>query len=75
MKRVPELDLMASGNLAGAGPEGALCVPGATCSGTRLGRAAAAGGIDGSHGMGKLPIIWPGSSGMSPNHGPAPDVS
>ena len=23
----------------------------------------------------QLPIIWPGSSEMSPNHGPAPDVS
>ena len=33
------------------------------------------GGIEGIYGVDKLPIIWPGSSGMNPNHGPAPDVS
>jgi hypothetical protein len=32
-------------------------------------------GVDGIYGIDKLPVIWPGSSGMSPNHGLAPDVS
>jgi hypothetical protein len=29
------------------------------------------GGMDG---IDKLPIIWPGSPKVNPNHGPAPDV-
>src|SRR6266699_2146144 len=33
------------------------------------------GGIEGVYGVDKLPITWSGSSAMSPNHGPAPDVS
>jgi cytochrome P450 len=33
------------------------------------------GGVEGIYGIDKLPIIWSGSSAMSPNHGPAPDVS
>ncbi len=33
------------------------------------------GGVEGIYGVDKLPIIWSGSSQMSSNHGPAPDVS
>ena len=33
------------------------------------------GGIEGIYGVDKLPITWSDSSTMSPNHGPAPDVS
>ena len=33
------------------------------------------GGVEGIYGIDKLPIIWSGSSKMSPNHGLAPDVS
>ena len=33
------------------------------------------GGVEGLYGVDKLPVIWSGSSVMSPNHGPAPDVS
>jgi cytochrome P450 len=32
-------------------------------------------GVEGIYGIDKLPITWPGSAHMSPNHGPAPDVS
>jgi hypothetical protein len=30
---------------------------------------------EGIYGIDKLAIIWPGSSTVSPNHGPGPDVS
>jgi hypothetical protein len=33
------------------------------------------GGVEGIYGIDKLPIIWSGSSKLSPNHGLAPDVS
>jgi cytochrome P450 len=33
------------------------------------------GGIEGIYGIDKLPVIWSGSSAMSPNHGHALDVS
>ncbi len=33
------------------------------------------GGVEGIYGIDKLPIIWSGSSKMSPNHGLVPDVS
>ncbi len=33
------------------------------------------GGVEGSYGIDKLPIIWSSSSMMNPNHGLAPDVS
>jgi hypothetical protein len=33
------------------------------------------GGVEGIYGIDKLPVIWSGSSTMSPNHGLAPDVS
>jgi len=33
------------------------------------------GGVEGVYGVDKLPITWSDSSTMSPNHGPAPDVS
>ncbi len=32
------------------------------------------GGVEGIYGIDKLPVIWSGSSGMNPNHGPGPDV-
>jgi cytochrome P450 len=32
------------------------------------------GGVEGIYGIDKLPIIWSGSSTLSPNHGPEPDV-
>lgn len=31
--------------------------------------------VEGIYGIGKLPIIWPGSPTVSPNRGPGPDVS
>jgi cytochrome P450 len=33
------------------------------------------GGVEGIYGIDKLPITWSGSSTMSPNHGPEPDVT
>ena len=33
------------------------------------------GGVEGIYGIDKLPVIWSGSSTMSPNYGLAPDVS
>jgi hypothetical protein len=33
------------------------------------------GGVEGIYGIDKLPVIWPGSSEVSPNDGPGPDVS
>ena len=41
----------------------------------RPGRAGPAGGVEGIYGIDKLQIIWSGSSKMSANHGPVPDVS
>ena len=38
-------------------------------------RYSSAGGVEGIYGIDKLPVIWSGSSTMSPNHGLAPDVS
>jgi hypothetical protein len=33
------------------------------------------GGVEGSYGIDKLPIIWSVSSKVNPNHGPVPYVS
>ena len=33
------------------------------------------GGVEGIYGIDKLPVIWSGSSTMTPNYGLAPDVS
>ena len=33
------------------------------------------GGVEGIYGIEKLRVNWSGSSTLSPNHGPAPDVS
>ena len=33
------------------------------------------GGVEGIYGIDKLPIIWSGSAGSSPDHGPGPDVT
>jgi cytochrome P450 len=33
------------------------------------------GGVEGIYGIDKLPITWSGSATMSPDHGPAPDVT
>jgi hypothetical protein len=32
-------------------------------------------GVEGVYGVDKLPVTWSDSSAMSPNHGPAADVS
>ena len=33
------------------------------------------GGVEGIYGIDKLPIIWSGSAGVSPGHGPGPDMT
>jgi cytochrome P450 len=62
-------------NLARAELEEALAFLAPRTPGLALDGPPQLGGIEGIYGIDKLPIIWPGSSGMNPNHGPAPDVS
>jgi cytochrome P450 len=62
-------------NLARAELEEALAFLAPRTPGLALDGPPQLGGIEGIYGVDKLPIIWPGSSGMNQNHGPAPDVS
>jgi cytochrome P450 len=62
-------------NLARAELEEALAFLAPRTPGLALDGPPQLGGVEGIYGIDKLPIIWSGSSAMSPNHGPAPDVS
>src|SRR6266567_3515812 len=62
-------------NLARAELEEALAFLAPRTAGLALDGPPQLGGIEGVYGVDKLPITWSGSSAMSPNHGPAPDVS
>jgi cytochrome P450 len=62
-------------NLARAELEEALAFLAPRTPGLALDGPPQLGGIEGVYGVDKLPITWSGSSAMSPNHRPAPDVS
>jgi cytochrome P450 len=62
-------------NLARAELEEALALLAPRTPGLALDGPPQLGGVEGVYGIDKLPGIWSGSSVMSPNHGPAPDVS
>ena len=62
-------------NLARAELEEALAFLAPRTRGLALDGPPQLGGVEGIYGIDKLPIIWPGSAKMSPNHGPEPDVS
>ena len=62
-------------NLARAELEEALAFLAPRTPGLALDGPPQLGGVEGVYGIDKLPIIWSGSSKMSPNHGLAPDVS
>jgi cytochrome P450 len=62
-------------NLARAELEEALAFLAPRARGLTLDGPPQLGGVEGIYGIDKLPIIWPGSAKMSPNHGPAPGVS
>src|SRR6476469_682466 len=62
-------------NLARAELEEALAVLAPRMPGLALDGPPQLGGVEGVYGVDKLPITWSDSSTMSPNHGPAPDVS
>jgi cytochrome P450 len=62
-------------NLARAELEEALAFLAPRMPGLALDGPPQLGGVEGVYGVDKLPITWSDSSTMSPNHGPAPDVS
>ena len=62
-------------NLARAELEEALAFLAPRTPGLALDGPPQLGGVEGIYGIDKLPIIWSGSSKMSPTHGLAPDVS
>jgi cytochrome P450 len=62
-------------NLARAELEEALAYLAPRMPGLALDGPPQLGGVEGVYGVDKLPITWSDSSTMSPNHGPAPDVS
>jgi cytochrome P450 len=62
-------------NLARAELEEALAFLAPRTPGLALDGPPQLGGVEGIYGIDKLPIIWSGSSKMSPNQGLAPDVS
>ena len=62
-------------NLARAELEEALAFLAPRTPGLALDGPPQLGGVEGVYGVDKLPITWSDSSTMSPNHGPAPDVS
>ena len=62
-------------NLARAELEEALAFLAPRTPGLALDGPPQLGGVEGVYGVDKLPITWLGSSAMSPNHDPAPDVS
>jgi cytochrome P450 len=62
-------------NLARAELEEALAFLAPRTPGLALDGPPQLGGVEGIYGIDKLPIIWSGSSKLSSNHGPGPDVS
>jgi cytochrome P450 len=62
-------------NLARAELEEALAFLAPRMPGLALDGPPQLGGVEGVYGVDKLPVTWSDSSTMSPNHGPAPDVS
>ena len=62
-------------NLARAELEEALAFLAPRMPGLALDGPPQLGGVEGVYGVDKLPITWSDSSTLSPNHGPAPDVS
>jgi cytochrome P450 len=62
-------------NLARAELEEALAFLAPRTPGLALDGPPQLGGVEGVYGVDKLPVTWSDSSAMSPNHGPAPDVS
>ena len=62
-------------NLARAELEEALAFLAPRTHGLALDGPPQLGGVEGIYGIDKLPVIWSGSSTMTPNHGLAPDVS
>ena len=62
-------------NLARAELEEALAFLAPLTPGLALDGPAQLGGVEGIYGIDKLPIIWSGSAGVSPGHGPGPDVT
>ena len=62
-------------NLARAELEEALAFLAPRMTGLALDGPPQLGGVEGVYGVDKLPVTWSDSSTMSPNHGPAPDVS
>ena len=62
-------------NLARAELEEALAFLAPRTPGLALDGPPQLGGVEGIYGIDKLPVIWSGSSTMTPNHGLAPDVS
>jgi cytochrome P450 len=62
-------------NLARAELEEALAFLAPRMPGLALDGPPQLGGVEGVYGVDKLPITWSDSSTMSPNHGPASDVS
>ena len=62
-------------NLARAELEEALAFLAPRTHGLALDGPPQLGGVEGIYGIDKLPVIWSGSSTMTPNYGLAPDVS
>ena len=62
-------------NLARAELEEALAFLAPRTPGLALDGPPQLGGVEGIYGIDKLPVTWSGSSRVSPNQGPAPDVS
>jgi len=62
-------------NLARAELEEALAFLAPRTPGLALDGPPQLGGVEGIYGIDKLPIIWSGSAGMSPSHGPGPDMT
>ena len=62
-------------NLARAELEEALAFLAPRIPGLALDGPPQLGGVEGIYGIDKLPIIWSGSAGVSPGHGPGPDMT
>jgi cytochrome P450 len=62
-------------NLARAELEEALAFLAPRTPGLALDGPPQLGGVEGIYGIDKLPVTWPGSATVSPDHGPGPDVT
>ena len=62
-------------NLARAELEEALAFLAPRTPGLALDGPPQLGGVEGIYGIDKLPIIWSGSAGVCPGHGPGPDMT